>query len=418
MKILVLTGYAYLDGKSAFMRSTSGFGYTVGKIISELAKIEGNSVSVLTQSAFTREDTAEHVHLVHKTWADIFSGLSQRYLRWWLWDTRSLSLLAPMRWRALAYYLTGRYAERVIKQIQPDIVNVHGIGLATQPFLYACRQAGVPYVLTLHGLNTFHDECLPESWVYQLERGALQQVLRGDFPLTVVASGIKSRVLAVMGGGEGKNIYPIPNGTDISSATEAKSIQAIRVRWNIQPEDHVLICCGALTANKNQSQLLRACALLPEELRAHLKVLIVGGGPMMEALTVLRQELGLEQTVCLTGQVPPGEVANYYAISDVNALTSISEGFGNAMIEGFMFGLPSVCFSDLDAVPDIYDPRAVVLAETRTDEALAAALETALTTAWDSAHIRQHSLRFTASAMGRQYHQVFSQVIQDYQSGQ
>src|SRR5699024_4962456 len=51
------------------------------------------------------------------------------------------------------------------------------------------------------------------------------------------------------------------------------------------------------------------------ELKAH--VLLVGDGPVLERLKELAIELGIEEFVTFTGQVPHEEVGRYYSLIDI-----------------------------------------------------------------------------------------------------
>lgn len=46
-----------------------------------------------------------------------------------------------------------------------------------------------------------------------------------------------------------------------------------------------------------------------------------------------------------------------------------------SLIEGYRFGLPAICFSDIDAAYDIYDDKCTVLIKERTDEAVSYAIQ-------------------------------------------
>lgn len=413
MRILMLSGYCHLDGVDGFERSTSGFGYTVGAITKELAKKPENEVWLLTQSAFVDEQDIASLHIVRKHWAEILKSFSFRYLSLWLRDMRGTPLFSAGRLRALAYYLTGRYAEKVIREIRPDIVNIHGIGATTLPFIYACRRTNVPFVVSLHGLNSFHQQTASNTVGNRAERWLLRQAAEGNLWLTVISSGIRQRILSAFEPTGTTHIEVVPNGKDIVLPKADAQNKWSRKSLGWSEEDKVILCCSSLTKNKNQIQLLRAVCLMPEELRKQTRVLLIGNGPERASLECFVKDNRMEEHVAFTGQISAPEVFACYSLADVNVLVSFSEGFGNSFVEGFSVGLPSVTFPDLDAVEDLYAPFAMVSAADRSDAALAEALEQALRTDWDREKIIAHGARFCVRRMIDGYQEVFQSCTQE-----
>jgi glycosyltransferase involved in cell wall biosynthesis len=116
----------------------------------------------------------------------------------------------------------------------------------------------------------------------------------------------------------------------------------------------------------NDSQIVLTVALLvPEKaiehgIRAMKKVLvevpkakyvIVGDGPMKQQYLVLAHRLGIQDSICFTGHVPPHDVYKYYKESSIYLLTSITESFGISKIEANACGKPVVA-RDADAIPE------------------------------------------------------------------
>ena len=53
------------------------------------------------------------------------------------------------------------------------------------------------------------------------------------------------------------------------------------------------------------------------------------------------------------------------------------------MIEAFQFGLPTITFSDLDAIQDIYNEKAMLILKERSDKVLAEGISSMLKISWD-----------------------------------
>ena len=75
------------------------------------------------------------------------------------------------------------------------------------------------------------------------------------------------------------------------------------------------------------------------------------------------------------------------------------------------FGLPCLCFDDIDAYEDIFAAEAVVGVKEHKDACVAKGLETLLTTKWDKEAIRKASERFEAATMADNYIRVFNNIL-------
>jgi len=99
-----------------------------------------------------------------------------------------------------------------------------------------------------------------------------------------------------------------------------------------------ILAVGALKSEKNYPLLLRALAGVRERIPASL--LILGDGPLREALEAQVTQDGLDDAVIFAGfDTNPWP---YYAAADLFVLSSDYEGFGNVLVEALYAGLPVV----------------------------------------------------------------------------
>jgi glycosyltransferase involved in cell wall biosynthesis len=108
----------------------------------------------------------------------------------------------------------------------------------------------------------------------------------------------------------------------------------------------VLACCGRLAAEKNLDTLLAAFSRLPPSLPVNL--LLIGDGPLRPKL-----EAASDSRVIFTGYRRGEELASIYASADLFVFPSLSDTFGNVLLEAMASGLPAVAF-------DVAGPRDVV----------------------------------------------------------
>lgn len=132
----------------------------------------------------------------------------------------------------------------------------------------------------------------------------------------------------------------------VHNPIDLEQVQELAAGPNAEPMardfDHLrrpIVCAaGRLTPQKGFDQLIRAFSQLPEKLRGTL--LVLGEGEQQEHLQALADELGIGSRVCL-----PGFSDNpwwYIARSQVFALSSQWEGFGNVVVEAMACGTPVV----------------------------------------------------------------------------
>lgn len=128
-----------------------------------------------------------------------------------------------------------------------------------------------------------------------------------------------------------KNIRIIPHGIDFNLLKDTPAAA----------EESDLIFVGRLIKEKNADLLLRAAALLKEEIKG-LRCILIGDGPEKEALVKLAGELGLEGNVVFKGFLEYERIIALMKSSRVFVFPSAREGFGIAVIEAMGCGLPVI----------------------------------------------------------------------------
>jgi len=408
MKILYLVPYLHDDEFSPYKRFGTGLSFTVASIISKSGEL-GHDVYVYAQSAFSPGFERGNVKYLPKKLHSVFP-IKPRYLKAYRKDTKGCRLGLKLRLHVLSYYLFGGYVERVIDKVKPDVVSVRGIGYITRPMILACERKNVKYVVSLHGVNALRGANLTER-EDEMEYDVFRNACEKGRPATVISSGIKRRMLSKLSLPDTPNVYVVSNGIGDIPPSDPSEAEKIRQKFGVTSEDRVIICASSINENKNQMQLLRAFHLLPEEEKSTVKLLFCGKGAKYDELVSAIAELGERDRVFACGFVPNTELGNYYEISDLNALVSRDEGFGRSFVEGFLHGVPALTFSDLDAIPDIYDPEVMVKVDERTDEALAEGIRTALAGHWDRNVIKAHGGKFSVDAMVKKYVAVYEKAI-------
>jgi len=161
----------------------------------------------------------------------------------------------------------------------------------------------------------------------------------------------------------------------------------------------VIATAGRLVAVKDHATLLRAFALLIQNRPARL--VIFGEGPLRDELQMLSQSLGISQRVLFAGYV---EAAHIYARADLFVLSSLSEGFGNVLVEAMGAGVPVV------STDCPHGPREILadgafgeLVPVGDAAAMAEAMGRALDAPPAAAKLKQRAADFAVARIGDQY---------------
>ena len=162
-----------------------------------------------------------------------------------------------------------------------------------------------------------------------------------------------------------------------------------------------LISVGALNSAKGHAVALAALAALPPEFHLDL----VGDGPLRGELERQVSRLGLEDRVTFHGFV--ADPYPLVAAADVLVHPSLREGFGLAVVEAGVLGVPVVA-SAVGGLPELIpDPVPGVLVPPNAPEALTAAVlavvETPRAADDKNAVLAKIRRRFDPAVVGRRY---------------
>lgn len=162
----------------------------------------------------------------------------------------------------------------------------------------------------------------------------------------------------------------------------------------------VILTAGRLVSQKDHATLLSAFALLQESIESRL--VILGQGPLREALLRQAQELGIEKRVSMPGYSE--SPYSYMAHSDLFVLSSAWEGFGNVLVEAMACGCP-VISTDCPSGPSeiLEEGRYGLLVQPGDAGEMARAMEETLRKPLASATLKSRAACFDSSKIARQY---------------
>jgi len=141
-----------------------------------------------------------------------------------------------------------------------------------------------------------------------------------------------------------ERIELLSRGVDSQLFHPSRRSQALRERWGLQAGDTAILHVGRLAPEKNL-RLLKSTfeALKTRYPRRHLKLIVVGDGPER---AMLEEQLP-EAVFC--GTQRGEELATHYASADVFLFPSMTETFGNVVLEALASGLGVVAYDEAAA---------------------------------------------------------------------
>ena len=410
MRILIISPYISLDNALVFSKNKTGFGYMVFDIAKSLAV--HNDVSLLLTDSRGSGCEYEGVKILRRSF---FLSLKYLYtcIPFWslifMWRKYHMHFSSFIR--LIYYWLMTGWVSNIIVNGGYDIVHIHGCSFATDYWIHLCKHFDKKFYVTLHGLNSFSDSIIIEKARKQYELDFLERVTNGEFPITVISTGMKKKIEGTYNKANCSNIKVVCNSFSFSDI-QVSDKKPIREKYNIPLNAKLFLYVGNISHNKNQLQIVRAYNILPKEIQENLYILFCGKNNMKENIlyeAISRSPFPTHLVTC--GAINKQEMPSYYQAADGVTLLSIEEGFGLSLIEGMHFGLPCAMFSDMDAFEDIYTPDAVVPIEKRDDKSVTDALTILFSRTWNKEEIKKISNKFNSEYMVSKYINAFNSLI-------
>ncbi|WP_043306898.1 glycosyltransferase family 1 protein [Pseudomonas sp. ML96] len=227
---------------------------------------------------------------------------------------------------------------------RPDVLYIATEGPLGLSALRAARRLGIPVV------SGFHTNFQQYSAHYGF--GLLSRLLTGYLRwfhnrsrLTLVPSPSQRLELQRRGF---KRLELLSRGVDGQLFHPTRRSAELRAAWGLQDDEVAVVHVGRLAAEKNLQLLVRAFRQLQQDLpQRRLRLVLVGDGP-------LRAQLQEQLPDALFCGVQRGEaLAAHYASGDMFLFPSLSETFGNVVLEALASGLAVVAFDQAAAAQHI-----------------------------------------------------------------
>jgi len=229
---------------------------------------------------------------------------------------------------------------RIVKYVKAngfDVLHFHGaranfVAILLRPFL-----SGQVFCTTVHSdyLLDFVDSKYKQALYMPINKFALKRFKR----LLAVTANMKETL--VSRGFDEKKIDVVYNGIDANMDCPAVPKAAFLARYGLPDEAGILYIgiAARLQQVKGIDIFLRACLIASKEL-PHARFLIAGTGSEQDKYEAYVRENGLQDKVFFLGFVQ--DIFSFYQAIDINCLSSLSETFTFALLEGGLMAKATV----------------------------------------------------------------------------
>jgi len=232
---------------------------------------------------------------------------------------------------------------RHFRSIGADVVHSH-MYRSNIPATLAARWARVPVILGhIHNVD---------SWDSPRQQFVDRMVSRLRTRTLAVSEAVRQDVLRALSLADDR-VGLLYNGIDtVEFAPNAAAREALRSAWGIAPGEVLLVVPARLHPQKNPLGVLEAFG----SVRGAARLAFVGAGKMEEELKAAVEAKGLGGRVFLTGR--RDDMAAVYNAADAIVLSSLKEGFSNAVVEALACARPVIA-SDVGGNREALDSPAI-----------------------------------------------------------
>jgi glycosyltransferase involved in cell wall biosynthesis len=238
---------------------------------------------------------------------------------------RELRFGLPIKKRLLALW----------KEQRPDVVYIATEGPLGSSALDAARSLGIPVASGFHTRFDNYTRHYGVGWLEPMARAYLRR-FHNRCQLTLAPTRALQDKLERQGF---ENVALFGRGVDTQLFSPERRDESLRSDWGLKPDDLALIYVGRLAAEKNLNLAVEAWLAIRQTL-PNTRLILVGDGPMRGRLQKDYPD------IIFCGMHRGESLARRYASGDLFLFPSLSETFGNVVIEAMASGLPVLGYRD------------------------------------------------------------------------
>jgi 1,2-diacylglycerol 3-alpha-glucosyltransferase len=238
------------------------------------------------------------------------------------------------------YYLNFNFSQTARNKCKTmDVLHVHHPFITGRIAVRLGKRYGIPVVYTNHtryDLYAYH-------YLPVLPQALTQTFLEAYLPsftsqCDLVIAPSKGLHDVLRSYGVTSHIEIVPNGIDLEPFRNPRT-RHTRAELGLPESAKVMIYVGRIAPEKNLAFLLRAFAVVSQEL-PETYLLLVGDGPETDNLRDQAQKSGVGEKVIFTGSVEYEDVPGYLRTANAFVTASVTEVHPLSVIEAMAAGLP------------------------------------------------------------------------------
>jgi glycosyltransferase involved in cell wall biosynthesis len=216
---------------------------------------------------------------------------------------------------------------------RPDVVHVVTEGPLGWSALAAAKALRLPVATDFHTNFHSYSRHYGLGWLKRPIVAYLRK-FHNQARVTMVPSLSIRRDLEAAGF---RNLEVVARGVDTQLFDPERRSEALRAAWGLRGQGLAVLYVGRIAPEKNLDLLVRAYQAMAR-VRPDARLVLVGDGPELAALKAAHPEF----VYC--GVRRGEDLACHYASADVFLFPSLTETFGNVLLEAMASGLPCVGF--------------------------------------------------------------------------
>jgi len=227
----------------------------------------------------------------------------------------------------------GRVLLAQWRQKRPDLVHIVTEGPLGYSALRAARRLSIPISTSFHTNFQQYSRHYRLGWLAAPITGYLRhfhnQGVQTLAPTQQLADELRSLGF--------QRIQVLARGVDTTLFTPTRRDLMLRQHWGVAPKALAVAYVGRLAAEKNLELGIAAFQAI-RQVRPDARLILVGDGPLAERLRA--RHPGFVYCGMRQGE----DLAAHYASADLFLFPSLTETFGNVVLEAMASGLPVVAF--------------------------------------------------------------------------
>jgi len=230
----------------------------------------------------------------------------------------------------MGYY--GEFAEKVIKEFQPDIIECQHIWIMD----YVLGKKGYKYISVAH-----HSDQLGFRYDRRMRRYARRAAGHASY-IFAISESVKEEVLELYPV-DSERVVVLPNGYDQSVFYRNEMDRTeLLARFGLERYQNtpIITFAGKISKTKGVDYLLKANRIIQKHREA--AIVVFGAGDLEDVLSGGSPDAYEMKNVVIMGHQTPDVLAAFHNIARLSVLPSRSEGFGIAALEAMGCGLPMV----------------------------------------------------------------------------